>query len=126
MQATKYKILLVEDVVVAQKIAVLTLSELDCEIDIAETGRQALALATQNHYHVIFMDLGLEDMDGFAVTENIRRMKNSNHNTPIIALTAHANEEMKIKCLSAGIDDYIAKPIKAETALSILEQYARR
>src|SRR6185369_15432786 len=94
----KYKILLVEDVKIAQKFAVMIFEAINCEVDTADTGAQAIELFNKKKYNLIFMDLGLEDMDGLTVTEAIRRMEKIDERVPIIALTAHSEEEMKEKC----------------------------
>ncbi|MDB6095746.1 MAG: GacS/BarA family sensor protein [Francisellaceae bacterium] len=123
----KAQILLVEDLKIAQKVAILTLEDLNCEVDVAETGLEALEKIKIKSYQLIFMDIGLPDIDGLTITETIRRQESiytTQKFTPIIALTAHSNdEELKRQCLEVGINDYIIKPLKPENAQVILNKY---
>lgn len=123
MDNKKYKVLVVEDVIFQQKIIRMTLEELLCEVDIAGTGAEALELASKNKYNLIFMDLGLGDIDGLTVTEHIRNTEGKNQHTPIIALTAHAEEEIKNRCFQVGMNDFSNKPITQETAQAMLNKY---
>lgn len=116
----KIKVLVVEDVKIAQKIAVMILEAKGCEVDTADTGTQALEQVNKHDYAIIFMDLGLDDIDGLTVTETIRKMENGKKHTPIIALTAHADEDIKAKCIAVGMDSLIEKPLTAESAKSII------
>ncbi len=123
MNNSKIKVLLVEDIKIAQKAAVMMLEELNCEIDTADSGTQALKLVNQKSYDIIFMDLGLDDMDGFIVTETIRKIEGNTKYTPIVALTAHSDADIKVKCLKVGIDDFIEKPIGLDNGRHVLEKY---
>lgn len=106
----KKNVLLIEDNKINQKIATLLLSELNCKIDIADNGKQALKML-HNNYDLIFMDIGLPDMDGLQVTKEIRRREKNKKHTPIVAMTAHVLENDKQRCLAAGIDAIVTKPI---------------
>lgn len=119
----KYKILLVEDMKIAQKIASLRLAELGCDVDTAETGTQALELINKRKYDLIFMDLGLEDMDGLTVTETIRKMEGQGSHVPIVALTAHEAEDIKENCFRVGMNDFLVKPLTVTNGRAILEKY---
>lgn len=125
MNNPKIKVLLVEDIKIAQKAAIMMLEELDCEIDAADSGSQALMLANQKSYDIIFMDLGLDDMDGFIVTEAIRKMEGDTKHTPIVALTAHSDLDVKVRCIKVGMDDFIEKPIGLENGRYVLEKYVQ-
>lgn len=123
MQNLKYKVLMVEDLKVAQKVAKLILgNDLGCAVDIAETGAQALELANKNNYDLIFMDLGLPDIDGLTVTETIRK-SDTQPKVPIIALTAHGSEDYKSRCMEVGMNDFIVKPIKVEDGSRLINKY---
>ena len=123
MSKPRYKILLVENQKIAQKIALFHLSELGYHVDTAETGGHALKLINQKKYDLIFMDLGLDDIDGITVTETIRKAEKNNHRVPIIALTAHDAPNIRISCFEAGIDDFISKPFLPENSLPVLKKY---
>jgi len=97
------RVLVVEDNFIAQQVAKALLSQLACHVDIASNGEDALTLFEQNEYDLIFMDIGLgEGMDGYEVTYHIRKQSNAKKNTPIIALTAHASEDNKQRCIEIG------------------------
>lgn len=120
------KILVVEDIKIALKMALIVLQELGCEVDTATSGIQSLELIKKNHYDVIFMDLGLPDIDGLTLTETIRKIKEEDQlidkKTLIIALTAHG-ETLKEDCLQAGMDDFIEKPLTKEASLKVFRTY---
>lgn len=105
------KILLVEDNLINQRVVLHFLKDLGCKTDIADNGILALKLFKKNTYDLILMDIGLPDMDGFVVTQKIRELEKSDHHTPVIALTAYASENDREKCLRAGIDNVLTKPI---------------
>jgi len=123
MSKNRYKILLVENQKIAQKIALFHLSGLGCHVDTAETGGHALELIKQKQYDLIFMDLGLDDIDGLTVTETIRKTEKNNRRVPIVALTAHDAPNIRHSCFEAGIDDFISKPFLPENSQLVLEKY---
>jgi len=117
------KVLLVEDHTIAAKIAKMILSDLGCEVDIAETGKIALNLIEKNHYDLIFMDIGLPDMDGCAVIEQLRSHRLQRIvQIPIVALTAHAETDEKQRCLDVGVNIVITKPLTKKWAESVLSK----
>ena len=118
----KVKALIVEDVPVAQKLAIITLKKLGCEIDTADTGHQAIKLWNENEYDLIFIDLGLPDIDGLQVTETIRRSAGGDH-VPILALTAHATDACIEACLSSGLDDILIKPLTDMICRKIIDKF---
>jgi CheY-like chemotaxis protein len=123
-----YKILLVEDAKVAQEMARQILSDLNCEVDIANTGIDGINDMKQNVYDMILMDLGLPDMDGFSVVEHIReieRKKCLSQNIPIIALTIHEGEHIEITCLDHAMNGILIKPLTEEKAKHILKKYLK-
>lgn len=119
----KIKALLVEDLKIAQKVASLTLAQLNCETDIAETGAQALELASKQRYDIIFVDLGLPDTDGATVTKTIRRTKGKNSITPIVALTAHSETNLKEAWIEIGFDAFLEKPLTLQAAQIVLGKF---
>jgi len=119
------KILVIEDHPVAQRIAQIILEKLHCEVDLAETGLKALNKAEGNHYDLIFMDIGLPDIDGIELTRKIRTFEHITQQTPIIALTANFNESHKSQCLIAGMNDLMLKPLTSETAQVMIAKWIR-
>lgn len=116
------RILLAEDYVVNQKIAVRMFHKLGYEIDIVENGKEAVERVQQSDYDLIFMDVQMPEMDGLEATRVIRKLLR--HNSPmIIAMTANAMPEDREKCLEAGMDDYLSKPFKPRELQQILEKY---
>jgi two-component system sensor histidine kinase/response regulator len=109
------RILLAEDNVVNQRLAIGLLSKDGHEVVIANNGQEALDLATSDEFDLILMDVQMPEMDGCEATKSIREVeKNTESRTPIIAMTAHAMAGDREKCLKAGMDDYLAKPIRSK------------
>lgn len=115
--------MLVENNKLAQLGAKINLTEMGCEVDIVSTGQEALSITAQKIYDIVFMDIGLDEMDGFEVTKLIRNQIGKNSKTPIVALTAHADIDFKEQASKAGMDDFIVKPISIKTAQEIIEKY---
>ena len=106
------KSLIVEDNIINQKVLKKLLDKINISADIAKNGFEALSLYEKNDYDIIFMDLHMPEMDGFQATEKIHALPKYQINpTPIIAVTASAFEEDKIKAISMGMDDFITKPV---------------
>jgi two-component system aerobic respiration control sensor histidine kinase ArcB len=116
------KILLVEDNDLAQRLGVMLLTSLKHQVDKASTGNEALEKFFNVEYDLVFMDIGLPDMDGLEVT---RRIRERNQTTPIIALTAHDEGAKKQDALAAGMSDYLVKPITAENAQEIFTKWIK-
>ena len=118
------KVLLVEDDQLAAKIAESILSSLNCVIDIAVDANTALQRLQKQDYHLILMDIGLPDMDGISLTHRIRLQQwQCRDTTPIIGLTAHIDVENRQRCLDAGMNAVILKPLKKETAVELLTTF---
>jgi signal transduction histidine kinase/CheY-like chemotaxis protein len=116
-------VLLVEDNPVNQRVASKILEKLGCKVDVAENGQRALDRMDQN-YDAILMDCQMPVMDGYEATRNIRKLeKSSDHKNLIIALTANTIEGDKNKCLEAGMDDFIPKPITMNALQDLLSNY---
>jgi len=119
-------ILLAEDNPVNQKLAKLMLTRAGYKVDVANDGKDAIEQYTTapERFDVILMDIEMPEMDGFEATRVIRQKGFAT--VPIIAMTAHAMKGDREKCLEAGMNDYITKPIKRELVFEILEKYLFR
>ncbi len=106
------KILIAEDNKVNTKVLLLLLAQYKFACDTVETGREAVEAAKRTHYNLILMDVHMPKMDGLEATQIIRQQeKATGGHVPIIAVTALSSEDDKQKCLNAGMDDHISKPI---------------
>lgn len=117
------KVLLAEDNFFNQTVAVEILKKLGCEVVVAANGREAVEAFERGQFDVILMDLQMPAMDGFEATRTIRA-KESSGRIPVIALTAHAFAEDRERCLQAGMDEHVSKPIKVSELRSVLERLA--
>src|SRR5262249_46491570 len=119
------RVLVVEDNVVNQKVVVRLLEKLGCRIDVAANGHEAITMLAQMAYDLVFMDCQMPEMDGFAATEAIRQREVcSGQHIPIIAMTANALQGDRERCLEAGMDDYISKPVKPEALAVMLRKWS--
>jgi CheY-like chemotaxis protein/HPt (histidine-containing phosphotransfer) domain-containing protein len=89
---------------------------------VADNGREAVALLEQQPFDLVLMDVQMPDMDGFEATAAIRRNEATGTHVPIVAMTAHALKGDRERCLAAGMDGYVAKPIQAHALLEVLDQ----
>ena len=119
-------VLVVEDNPVNQRMAVRMLEKMGCRVDVAANGAEAFKKAAQSRYDLIFMDCQMPEIDGYEATAEIRRCEGHSKHTPIIAMTAHTMQEDREKCLQAGMDDFLPKPVKKETLSEILQKWAAR
>ncbi len=111
----KLNILLAEDNPINQKLAISLLSKQEWHIKAVGDGAKAIEALAQDQYDVVLMDVQMPNMDGFAATQAIREQeKQTGKHQPIVAMTAHAMQGDREKCLSMGMDDYISKPMKAQ------------
>jgi CheY-like chemotaxis protein len=116
------RILLAEDNLVNQRLATRLLEKCGHQVTAATTGRQALELSARNSFHLILMDVQMPDMDGLEATRVIRSREQSGFiRTPIVALTAHTMKGDRERCLAAGMDAFITKPIDAVEFLTVVE-----
>ena len=123
-------VLLVEDNPVNQEVGRAMLEHLHCMVDIAPDGRQAVNAAQNEQFDIIFMDCQMPDMDGYEATRIIRQLEsekrtNGNGERIIIALTAHAMDGEKTRCLEAGMNDYLSKPYTIDQIENILCKWAK-
>lgn len=121
------RILVVEDHPTAAKITKKILSDLNYQVDIASSGDMAINLTEEHHCDIIFMDIGLPDIDGCEITRKIRSNKNSkNTYTPIIGLTAHVSNENKRDCIEAGMNAVFTKPLIKEKVADIFAMFVSK
>ncbi|MEP7362639.1 MAG: ATP-binding protein [Acidobacteriota bacterium] len=106
------RVLLVEDNPVNQMVAQRMLLRLGCAVDLASSGEEAIEKWRQGNYAVVLMDCQMPEMDGYEAARRIRSQKTERARVPIVALTANAMDGDKQKCLDAGMDDYISKPVR--------------
>jgi two-component system sensor histidine kinase/response regulator len=120
------RVLCADDNKINQRLARHLLEKLGCQVDIASNGREAIDLAGSVAYDLIFMDCLMPDTDGFEATKEIRRREPESARCPIIALTANAMRGDRERCLEAGMDDFLSKPVRREDFSRILERYLVR
>lgn len=116
------KILVVEDDRAVRNLISTTLQINDYEYDLAIDGKNALQLMTSNKYDIVFIDLGLPDIDGIEIIKKFRDFST----TPIIVISARTNEEDKIEALDAGADDFLTKPFNVDELLARVRSTLRR
>ncbi len=117
------KILVAEDNLINQKLALRLLQQLGYSADIASNGKEALAMIRQYQYDIVFMDLHMPVMDGLETTKEIVNTMTTSIRPKIIAMTADAMSGDREKCIDAGMDDYISKPVRLNGLRDTLQQY---
>lgn len=121
---TPPKVLMVEDNTIAQKAGRALLMQLDCHVDVAESGDKAAMLFEPGKYDLVLMDIGLEDTSGYIVSKKIRQMENNtNFHVPIIALTGFEADVVKYDCDDYFMEGALTKPLTSEQAKQIIQHY---
>lgn len=120
-------VLLVEDNPINQLVASEMLLLLGIEVVCAQDGIEALEAIDARRFDLVFMDIQMPRMDGIEATREIRRREQQSASppVPIIALTANASSDDRQRCLAAGMDDFLAKPVKTEQIAAVLARYLR-
>jgi CheY-like chemotaxis protein/HPt (histidine-containing phosphotransfer) domain-containing protein len=118
-------LLMADDNVVNQKVALRLFEQMGYRIDIASDGQEAIDAVKRHPYDIIFMDVQMPEMDGLEATRQIRALEKDRGNQPsvIIAMTASAMTGDREKCLAAGMDDYLSKPVRPEAVQAALEHW---
>jgi CheY-like chemotaxis protein len=121
--STKVRVLLAEDNLVNQKVALIMLKKLGIEADVAASGLEALDALVGVSYDLVLMDCQMPGMDGYEATRRIRDRERGSRRLPVVAMTAHAMVGDREKCLEAGMDDHIPKPVRMEALHRALSRW---
>jgi PAS domain S-box-containing protein len=119
------RLLLAEDNPINQKLAVALLSRAGYPVDTVEDGRQAVEAVRSRRYGLVLMDVQMPEMDGFEATQLIRSQEGPDAHIPIVAMTAHAMKGDRERCLAAGMDDYLPKPLQRAEVFRVIERWTR-
>jgi two-component system sensor histidine kinase/response regulator len=118
------RVLLAEDNAINQRVGAAMLAHLGFEVDVVADGTAAVKAALQTHYAAILMDCQIPILDGYQATGEIRRLEEPGRRTPIIAVTSSATESDEQRCLAAGMDDFLAKPLRLKALAAALDRWA--
>jgi CheY-like chemotaxis protein len=120
---TGKRVLVAEDNPFNQKVARLILERMGLRVDMAASGGEAVQMMTILSYDMVFMDCQMPEMDGYETTRTIRRLGGPAACTPIVAMTAHALFGDRERCLAAGMDDYMSKPVRPDLIHAMLARW---
>ena len=123
VDSNKKRILLVEDNPISQNVEVKLLKSVGYEVDAVSSGEEAIKSVATGRYNVVLMDIEMPGMDGLTATQKIRQLESESKKIPIIAVTAHSSMKDREKCLAAGLNDYIAKPISINFLKMTIDQW---
>jgi PAS domain S-box-containing protein len=128
MRRDKVRILLAEDNIINQQVAMAMLRKMGMRVEAVANGEEALNALRKIPFDLVFMDVQMPDMDGLEATREIRnpRSKVLNHEIPIIAMTAHAMEGDRQRCLKAGMNDYLSKPVSLQSMAQVLNKWVSK
>ncbi len=121
---TGYKILIVDDNPVNRKVAAAVCKRLQWTVDTVNDGRQAIRALSEHDYDLVLMDCQMPEMDGYKATELIRDKSSpvKNHDIPIIAVTANVSDENRGRCIKAGMNDFVGKPVKLPAIVASIQK----
>jgi CheY-like chemotaxis protein len=119
-------LLLAEDNLINEKVAVAMLTSAGYKVDVARNGFEAVTAVEENDYDAILMDCQMPELNGYEATAMIRANQGAAAHVPIIALTAGALREDRDRCLAAGMDDYISKPVSKDALVAMVDQWVSR
>ncbi|MGE0096293.1 MAG: response regulator [Alphaproteobacteria bacterium] len=122
-EPVRARLLLAEDSKINQVVAIAMLSKLGYQIDAVENGREALEAVQARAYDLVLMDVSMPEMDGLDATRAIRALPGDVSRVPIIAMTAHAMESDREKCLQSGMNDYVPKPVNRQKLLDTVARW---
>ncbi len=122
---SEVRILLAEDNLINQKLTVTMLQKSGYAVDVVENGLKAMQAVLAGNYHLVLMDVQMPEMDGLEATQQIRQNEPTGKHTPIIAMTAHAMKGDQERCLEAGMDDYLSKPLSPKEVMAAIEYWAQ-
>lgn len=124
-EVTKFnaRVLVVDDYVANQELTRALLELMDCHVELASNGEEALRMHEKEPYDLILMDIRMPVMDGYEASRQIRKQERGKKHTSIIAITANVLEGEKQRCFDAGMDDYLGKPIKAKDLENLLKKH---
>ena len=117
------RLLLAEDNPANQRLATLMLQRVGCRVDVASNGREALSMASRFPYDLVMMDCQMPDLDGLQTTQEIRKLPPERARVPVVALTANAFRSDRERCLAAGMNDFLSKPITLESLMQVLRRW---
>jgi len=121
--SSEFAILLAEDNLINQKVARRLLKDMGYRVEVAANGEEAVRMVRESRYDAVLMDCQMPGMDGYSAAAEIRRGENGARRIPIIAMTAHVFTGDRDKCLAAGMDDYLTKPIQPEILRQTIEKW---
>lgn len=123
MQKYNIKALLVDDNIVNLKLMIMYLKFLECNVDTAVNGKDALKKLKDTEYDIVFMDCKMPEMDGYEATERIRSLEGEKSKSLIVAVTANTQPNHKDHCLNVGMNDFVAKPVSKGDIEELLGKY---
>jgi CheY-like chemotaxis protein len=118
---SRYRVLVADDHLVNQQVAVLALNNLGYRATAVNNGLEVLDALRRERYDLVLMDCQMPELDGYETSRRIRQGEDGGSHLPIIALTAHAMKGDREKCLAAGMDDYLPKPFSKETLAAVID-----
>ncbi len=125
-EASTLRVLLIEDNQISQQVVCMMLTPLGYQLDIADTGEKALAYFEPGKYDLIYLDIGLPDINGYTLAKIFRRLEQTTkHQVPLIALTAHAAVDVRRYCEGSGINGVLSKPLSSEQNKQIIERFVK-